>query len=825
MKIKHLNIIINIIYSNIIKVTVLIFSSSQLFAQSKVNSIKSEISGRLINESKQEIVYASIALFQNDSTYINSAISTSTGEFKIMNVPSGKYTIRIDHIEYASYTSELFTVSDGAEKTLPTIILKPADNTLDEVVITHKKALIEVKADKLIFNVASSPSASGTNGLDLLKKAPGVTLDMDNNISLLGKGGVQIYINNIPSRLSGTDLVTFLQSMTSDNIESIEIISNPSSKYEAEGNAGIINIRMKKNMALGFNGSATSSFTQGQYLRYSNGLSLNYGSEKLKTNFDITQSQDKSYDTFLDTKMQNESILDLNSRELRDRKAINIALGLEYRLTENQTLNFSAINVINQNDSDLNSRNDIFDINPTELNSILISKSVIDEPSINLAFNLNHQWELTETSNLNTALSLGTFSSDKNTYQPNTYLEADGTTVSAVDNNEFNGETDIKLWSAKTDFEKSWVNTTFSAGIKYSHISTENGFRFFDYVDEEPVLDISQSNDFNYTESVAAIYAIINLKLSETLKLDAGLRIENTDSRGQLLSDVDIDNKDVPRNYTDFFPNVGLSFDNQKNHVWALSVGRRITRPNYQDLNPFEKPISPLTIWKGNPFLKPNYIMNYQLSYSYKQKLIITNTYSVTNGFFASIFEIIGENANQIIPRNMERSTNYGISVSYPLEVSKHWDFVVFANGGHQTFKGDLEGTIIDIENTTWDFRIQNNIKLPWEILMDLTYNVDSDWIWRGSIDVRGNHDLSFGFRKDFLNKQLQVRITGADILRTTNDYFYEGEYGGIEIKGVRSFDTQRFGMGITYKFGNIEAKTKIKTKSALDDELDRIEN
>lgn len=810
---------------NFLKSLLLILISAKINSQTNENNKKGEVLGKVLNESKQNIGFASIILVQNDSTYINNTISTSTGEFKISNVPSGTYSIRIEHIEYASYTSELFTLSHGEKKSLPTFILQPVINVLDEVKIINKKKLIEVQSDKLIFNVSNSPSASGTNGLDLLKKAPGVSIDLDNNISLLGKSGVQIYINNIPSRLSGTDLASFLQSMTSDNIDSIEIISNPSSKYEAEGNAGIINIRMKKNIELGFNGSATSSFTQGQYLRYSNGLSLNYGNEKLKTNFDITQSQNKSYDTFLDTKRQNESILELDSEELRNNKAVNIALGLEYRLSENQTLNFSGRSILNQNESDLNSRNDIFDTNPRQLNSILISRSAFEEPSQNLSLNLNHQWTVNETSSLNTALSLGAFSNDQNTYQPNTYLESDGATIISVDDNQFNGTADINLWSAKTDFEKSWENTTFSTGIKHSHISTENSFRFFDYVDQQPVLDVTQSNDFNYTEDVTGIYGIINFKLSASLKLDAGIRVEHTSSRGQLITDADVDNKDVPRDYTDFFPNVGLSFDNQKKHTWSLSIGRRITRPNYQDLNPFEKPISPLTIWKGNPFLKPNYVMNYQVSYSYKQKLIITNTYSVTNGFFASIFEVIGENANQIIPRNMDKATIYNVSASYPVEVSKHWDFILFANGGHKTFEGNLEGTDIDIEATTYDFRIQNNVKLPWEILMDLSYFFQSDWIWRGSVVVRGNHNLGFGLRKDFLKKQLQLRVTGTDILKTTNDYSYEGNYGGIDIKGVRSFDTQRFGLGVTYKFGNTQAKTKIKTKSAIDEELNRINN
>ena len=217
--------------------------------------------------------------------------------------------------------------------------------------------------------------------------------------------------------------------------------------------------------------------------------------------------------------------------------------------------------------------------------------------------------------------------------------------------------------------------------------------------------------------------------------------------------------------------------------------------------------------------------MNYQASYAYKKKLIMTNTYSVTQDFFANIFEITGENGNQIIPRNMEKATSYGVSISYPVTVNKHWDFITFANVAHRTYEGNLEGTIIDITANTWDFRLQNNIKLPWGIKLDLTYSIESDWIWRGSIDVKGNQDIGFGLRKDFLDKRLQISITGSDIFRTTNNYFYRGNYGGIEIDGVRSFDTQRFGVGTTFKFGNLQAKTRRNNKSALEDELNRIGN
>ena len=264
---------------------------------------------------------------------------------------------------------------------------------------------------------------------------------------------------------------------------------------------------------------------------------------------------------------------------------------------------------------------------------------------------------------------------------------------------------------------------------------------------------------------------------------------------------------------------------NENNHSLSLSLGRRITRPNYQDLNPFETPTSQLVIWKGNPFLKPNYIMNYQASYAYRQKLIITASYSKTKDFFAKILEITGEDETQIIPRNMEKSINYGISVSYPLKINSFWDVIGFANVSQQSFQGDLEGTIIDLETTLWDYRIQNELNIAKGFLVDITFTQRSDWIWRGTVDIEGTHALSFGIRKDFLNKKLQIRATGSDIFRTETDYPYNSDYGGIQLNGTYTSDNQRFGLGVTYKFGDQQSKTKKKTKSALDDELDRITN
>lgn len=807
-----------------ILIAFIILYTFSLQAQSALPKNDIEIKGKIMNENSAPVAFATIALVTLDSIPVNGEISDDMGYFVLADKVSGTYKLMVQHLEYETYYSEAIQLMPNKKLVYPDIVLKSTSVKIDEVIVTGRKAVIEIQADKIVFNVSSSPSASGTNGLDLLRKSPGVTVDMDNNISLLGKGGVQIYINGIQSRLAGNDLATMLQSMTSDNIESIEIISNPSAKYDAEGNAGIINIRLKKNLSIGFNGNIASSASKGNLYRISNTLVLNYGGEKIKSSFEFNRSQEDYQDDFFDNKEQNAFVLDLKSIEVQKRKGYNMAIGLDIQLTKNHILSFSGRGIFNQNENNLNSTTDIFDTNPLRLNQILSSGTFAKIPSQNLNFNLNHRWEIDNSSSFSSDISYGKFTTEKHTDQPNTFFGSDGVTPIVVSNNEFDADTYIDLWSAKADYEKNWNKFTFSAGGKYARIQTDNNFAFYNVRNSIPVLNVSKSNDFIYLENVAAAYVIANAKLGQWMKLNVGLRMEHTNSRGQLISDQPINDKDVIRDYTDFFPNVGLSYNDQKIHSWSISLSRRITRPNYQDLNPFESPLSELSAWKGNPFLRPNYIMNYQLSYAYKQKLTITNSYSVTKDFFATIFEISGEKSQILIPRNMEKATNYGVSMSYPLEVSKFWDFIVFADGAYRTFRGDLEGTVIDLTATTYSFRIQNNIKLKWGIVMDLTYNKYSDWIWRGSVRVKGNQGLAFGIRKEFFNKKLQLRITGADIFRTDSDYFYVGDYGGIFVDGVRTFDNQRFGVGATWKFGNQKAKVPKKSASAMDEELNRLQ-
>jgi len=783
----------------------------------------STIKGQLLNLADEPAAYSTVALYKSDSTLIKGAISNDAGYFVIESIVQGEVYLTVQNVEYSAYNSPIIKIEQGKIMNLKPIILEPTSLELSEVVVSSTRQLVEVLPDRMIFNVSSSVNASGNNGLELLSKAPGVVIDPDNNVILQGKSGVRIFINGRPSRLSGSDLATMLESMQSDNIELIELITNPSAKYEAEGNAGIINIKLKNNVTLGYNGNIISSYTKGDAPRLSNGASINYGKKKLSLTANFTRFDNVFQEGFEDYKEQSGFGLKLSSLEEKNRDGYNFSSSITYDLNDKHSVNISGGGVITKGDYDLISTTNIANFSDPNGDQTLVSHSITDYTSSNYNFNLNYIWEISENSSISSDLSYGSFVKDNNIDQPNSYFEGGGTTLIREANNRFDTFTDIKLYSAKVDYERNFDKIKLSAGTKYYKVVTENEFIVSDVVAGEATINPEESNTFNYTENVMAAYAIVDFQLIENLKASAGLRVEQTNSQGILESTQVGGNDDVQRNYTNLFPNISLAYSKGKSE-FSISYGKRITRPSYQDLNPFEAKTSELVIWKGNPFLNPNFITNYQFTYSHKVGLVVSNTYSITEGYFARILQIVDETATFIVPQNMRRSTTNGLSISYPFNVIKGWDVSGFVVYNRSTFEGEFDNTNIDITTDIFNARIQNDIKLPWGIDFNIGLYYNSPWIWRGSIEIDQFYGVNMGVRKNLLKDKLQIRLTGSDIFNTGSDFDYWGNYGGINITGVYLSDNHRFGFGLTYKFGNQKIKNRSR-KGGLNDELKRISN
>lgn len=793
------------------------------FHKLEARQLSSSITGIVLNSENQPVEFATISLLNEDSLFVKGEVTNGKGEFTIRNVAPGTYRLQIRNIAFERYYSDLFDINSGVSKTMETITLVRSVSQMDEVNVMATRPVIEIYPDKTVFNVEGSINSAGNNGLELLGKAPGILIDPDNNIVMQGRTGVRVYINGRPSRLSGDDLTAMLQSMQSDNIESIEIITNPSSRYDAEGNAGIINIRLKKNVRLGFNGSLNSNFTQGRYGRTSHGLNTNYQEGKANIYSNITGFYNNFQSDFVDMKIQNNLILDQESLGLNRNQGLNFSGGMIYDLNEKHSFSLSSNIILNDRNEDSQSNTPITNADDSLLREILLSNVKNNILSSNYLFSGNYRFEPSGNTTIDVDASFSKFSRASDADQPNIWFGADGSTVQREVNNRFLTDSGIDLWATQADLEQSFGKVQFSAGSKYSRISTTNDFTFFDIVAGTQLRNINKSNRFEYKEEVFAGYMILQLPLADKFKLNTGLRLEHTLSGGILTSEQAIQNQNVQRNYTDLFPNVGISYTNGSRAMLGFSVGRRINRPSYQDLNPFETKLSELVFFKGNPFLEPEKTMNYQFNFSLNQKLTGSIGHSVTSNFFASILEVLEIEKTIVIPQNMDNINITSFNISYPLRLMKNWEITGFGGLNLENYRGQFQNADIDLSATTYNFRFQNSVTLPAGISMDATYAYNSPLIWRGSLTIQSFSRIDIGFRKNFMEDRLLLRITGADLLRQGSDYDYSGNYGGMDIIGVRSVDDRRAGISLTWRFGNQELRSAKQRSSALEVETERL--
>jgi iron complex outermembrane receptor protein len=781
----------------------------------------SVIQGIVYNTENNPAMFSTAVLMNKDSVFMNGTLIGEDGMFRFEKLNAGAYHIMVRNIEFQTYISDRITINESDIIDLGSIHLKTKTNNLEEVVIKGEKALVEVHSDKMVYNVSASVNATGNNALELLSKSPGIRVDMDNNIILQGKTGVQIYINGRPSRISGSDLANMLEGMQSENIESIEIISNPSARYDAEGTGGIINIVMKKSMATGFNGSLTGSYSKGIEPRANAGTNINYNGEKINF-FSSLNYSDNNY-TFNRNEIMLREDYSLTMISLRptNKRGINFSGGMDYRINKEQTLSFDARVLVDKRISPQTSNTIIDDLSEVDPSEILIAETMDDGGSDNYNANLHYSFVPNRSSEFSADISFGIYSSTRDTKQPNWYYSMDTTLLRSIES-QFSANTDIDLFSTQVDYVRRFGKASISSGGKYSYISTKNSLDFYNIEDDNPILDPDRSNNFTYLEKVAAAYIIISWKPTDKISMNAGVRFENTSSLGELISANPGPDDIVPRNYNSIFPNISISFDDKKKHALSLSYSRRINRPNYQNLNPFESKLSELSSWRGNPFLEPNYITNYQVSYSLMRKLVISNTFSITENYFARLFQTDGDKGTVISPQNMDNAIVNGLSVSYPLTVSKWWEFTAFFLYNYEDYSGGLGGYSINMEKHIQEFRMQNALKLPLKFNMELSFYATSPHVWRGATTIDGYYRIDLGLKRVFFNEKLLVQVSAWDIFETGTTYYYSSNYGGMVIDGDAFFDGRRIAVNASYKFGNQNIK-KRKVKSSLDNELNRI--
>ena len=794
-----------------ISILALLFISIVSFSQ---NTIK----GKIVDDENQPLEAAVISLIDaSNKKFLKAALSNEDGLFSLENLKSGSYQIKISILGFKELTKDLnLTKSIN----LGTIQLQSEAENLDEVVIKTEKPMVQVLADKTVFNVQNTINAAGDSGFDLLRKAPGIIVDNNDAVVVEGKTGVLFYIDGKPSVLRGQDLTNFLKTLQSSDIESIEIITQPSSKYDAEGNAGIINIVLKRDKSLGINGTIGSGFTYGDFARYNNSVSFNNRNKKTSFYGTFSNRVGNSFDYINLFRTQNNTIFDSRSESQRYNNSNNARFGFDYYLDKKSTFGIILSGNFNDGISETDSRTPITLMGNTNPDQVLVAGSDTRSDVSNLYGNINYKFSNKKGYSVNVDVDFGRYKSDRNNLQPNTYFNGNESQVLSEVINFMVTPITINLITSKIDYEQNLWKGKLGLGVKYSNINTENQFDFFNRINGQDIIDMDRTNNFQYDERINAAYVNYSRNLKKWT-IQAGLRVEQTSSDGILTSEQVNNNDRVKRNYTDWFPSGGLTYQANQTNSLALIYSRRIQRPNYQSLNPFVYNIDELSFSQGNPFLQPQYTDNIRLSHTYKYTLTTSLSYSFIRDFSAQVTEAVGSDQSVLIARNVANQRVVNLGVSYPTKFNKWWNVYVSVNAYRSMFEATNED-FNPISRNSLSLYAQNTFKLPNNWRAEVSGWYSSPSIWGGTYETRSLGSLNIAVQKKLFKDKMTLRVAVNDVL-FTSPWAGDTRFGDVTILGDGGNDSRQFRINLTYNFGRNEIKKARKRDTGIEDEKGRI--
>lgn len=812
----------------VLYVTGLLLMSTTLVAQ--------QITGVVKDQQGKTLEKATVSLLhQKDSSIVKLVVTKDNGVYAFSSIEDGNYLVSASFVGFVPVYSTPFTVAGGNTVTVPDLTLMKNTESLGGVTVSSKRPMVQVKADKTILNVEGTINATGTDALGLLRKSPGVMVDKDDNISLAGKNGVRIYIDGKPSPLTGTDLTNYLKSIQSSQIDAIELITNPSAKYDAAGNAGIINIKLKKNKTFGTNGSVNAGYNIGVYPKYNGGINFNHRNKGVNIFGSYNYTNNKTNMLFNLYRSIADTIFDSKTDMIMLAKSHAIKTGVDFYINNKSTFGILVNANLGENSFNNNSRTPIIVKSTGIVNRILEARNTNKMKANNATFNLNYRFADTSGRELNLDADYGLYRNDGNQLQPNYYYDASGNNLINQVFYRFLSPTDIDLFTFKADYEQNFKGGRLSFGAKTSAISTDNNFQRYDVSQlhpEQKTLDIARSNEFDYKENINAAYVNYNKQL-KGLMFQVGVRAENTVSKGTsygLNADgsVNTSNPQVfKRNYTDLFPSAALTFNKNPMNQWGLSYSRRIDRPAYQDLNPFEFKMDEYTYMKGNTTLRPQYTNIVSLTNTYKFKLNTSLSYSHVNDVFTQLVDTTEKSKSFLTRKNLAKQDVVAINVSYPFMYKNYMAFVNLS-GNYSHYKADFGGgnRIVDLKAASFNIFMQHSYRFgktqAWTGEISGWYNSPS--VWEGAFKSKAMWTVDAGLQKRIFKGNGTFKISVSDIFFSMKFSGYTN-FTGQYSRASGSFESRQFKTALTWRFGNSKVKAARERKDALESEKKRTQS
>lgn len=740
------------------------------------------VSGRVIETGGKGIESATITVLNAvDSTLVKYEASNKQGYFEITNLKNGVFTVKVSCIGYSSQMLNNIRFN-GSSVRLTDVVLNKQLKELKEVAIESKHPVLERKVDRWIFNLNNTIVASGSSLFEALQVAPFLKVS-DNGVSMVGKGGMGVMVNEKIVYLSGTELTNYLKTLRSESVEKIEIITNPPAKYEAQGDAGLINIVLKKNESLGWRGSLGSAYRQAVYASYNNNLALFFSSKKVNSSFTFGQSRYHNIMNNLLNMVGNSSQILSNEQRTSITPGLQAGLSIDYELNKHNNIGF--IYNISQSKEKNAFVNSYSYGKSNTVDSVLNTNGEIFRPLFAQTLNIYHELKI-DSAGKKLSSSVNFF-----TNRPeirNNFVSESESTYASVRNNNCSK---YNIWSIQSDLTLPYKWAKIETGVKFANFDNNADVEYYNYVDENFLLDKMRSNEFNYIEKILASYFSMASELSKKWSVKAGLRYEYTMTDGYSRT-LDQRNK---RNYGALFPTAYMVYKADENNVVSLNYSRRINRPGLSSLNPFAYYTNIYTYFTGNPLLLPSYTNNFELNYLYKSMFsftVFTQHASDVNSVLTTIEgPLVVSSGGNFLTRD-----NLGAYVSINRTFFNWWENSSSVSFFYSSSKSKIEAIAIQ-NGTSASFSFNNNFKATQLLNFYLNYrqNLPST---SGNTYTYRQHDFRVGARLKLLNNNLII-----------NPSYFLGSVNKYDVRFSEFVQTERtdyhyktFGFGITYLFG-----------------------
>ena len=791
---------------------------------------KGSITGKVIDKlSNQPIPFVSVTLGLLPDTTIKKSVQTDDkGNYKFDQVPDGRYVVSAYMVGYGRKHSKPLACKQNSVK-VETLTME--NTVIQEVTVNGKRPEIEQKADRTVLNVENSTTAAAENALEVLRKAPGVNIDKDDKISLKGKEGVMVTINDKPTYLSGQELASYLKTLNGTEIEKVELITTPPSRYEAEGNTGIINIKIKKNNKIGVNGSANAGITITHKVSGNAGVSLNMRKGKLNTFGSVYGRNGHTKNSiYIERRMKGDtSLIVQDSKSYYSYQNYSFRVGADYEPNHRHTFGVLARGSFFTDASSLSTRTNLM-LKDGSLGKYLKSTTDKDEDNPNITLNANYKMAIdTNGRTLNMDIDYVTYSSRGNEHNNTYYFDPSNSPLGNPLFLRNQTPSDIYIKSFRADYVHPFSKTTtMEAGVKGSIVDSDNNLKYERFFQSDNLWrnDTERSNHFKFREGIVAAYTSIACE-KNGWSIKGGLRAEQTVSKGNQVTISTI----TKRSYLDLFPSFFIQRTINKKNSVGISYNRRLNRPSYSKLNPFIWRIDEYTYQEGNPLLRPQYSNNIEVNHAWNSCIFTSLGYSHTNNVQMQVTEEVeivkptngselaeAIKAVKIVERNIKKLNSYTLNVSAnfsPVSWFRTNNNITamyneYSRGNNQTGNSKAMCQLYS----------SNSFILPQQYIFEVMARYQSPMAY-GMIDIDSQYSINIGVQKRFLKNKLSARISLDDVFNTINNKAW-AKYDNMDLYNYNKWSSRRLNLSLTYRFGSKDVKQARQRSTSSEEEQGR---